>query len=214
MKCHTARAALLASFLILTVFASAQSWNHLDFSAGAGFSSPTNAASNSLITGWNLDFRGGYNVNRHFAADLDVGYNYWTLNSAALAMFGESGGHVSVWSFAFQPVIRMLPRRSRANAYITGGFGVDYRNLTLTRPTTVTTIFCDPFFGCFPAIVPADQVVASFSTAKPGFNAGGGFEARLSGSRTRVFAEARYQRLFTTRGEDLTFVPVTLGLRW
>jgi outer membrane protein with beta-barrel domain len=214
MKFAAASATILLTFMILTTVAFAQNWNRLDFSAGGGFSSPTNAASNSLNTGWNLDFRGGYNVNRHFAADLDVNYNYWGLNSAALAQFGEPGGNVSVWSFAFQPVIRVLPRRSAANAYTTGGFGIDYRNLTLTRPTTVTTIICDPFFGCFPATFTAEQVVASFSTAKPGFNAGGGFEVRLGESRTRAFAEARYQRMFTTHGEDLTYVPVTFGLRW
>ena len=112
---------------MLTMAASAQNWNRLDFSAGAGFSTPTDAAGRNLNTGWNLDFRGGYNVNRHFAADLDVGYSYWDLNSAALAVFGEPGGHVSVWSFAFQPMIRMLPRRSAANAYITAGAGIDYR---------------------------------------------------------------------------------------
>ena len=214
MKCRIVSLSFLAMLLMLTMAASAQNWNRLDFSAGAGFSTPTDAAGRNLNTGWNLDFRGGYNVNRHFAADLDVGYRYWDLNSAALAVFAEPGGHVSVWSFAFQPMIRMLPRRSAANAYITAGAGIDYRNLTLTRPSTVTTIVCDPFFGCFPAIVPADQVVASFSTAKPGFNAGGGFEVRLGQSRARVFAEARYQRMFTTHGEDLTYVPVTFGLRW
>jgi hypothetical protein len=215
MKLRAVSVSLFFSiFMMLTLTASAQNWNRLDFSAGAGFSSPTNAASNRLNTGWNLDFRGGYNVNRHFAADLDVNYNYWNLNSAALAAFGEPGGHVSVWSFAFQPMVRILPRRSAANAYITGGVGIDYRNLTLTRPATVVTIICDPFFGCFPATFTADQVVASFSTAKPGFNAGGGFEFRLGQGRTRAFAEARYQRMFTTHGEDLTFVPVTFGLRW
>jgi hypothetical protein len=30
----------------------------------------------------------------------------------------------------------------------------------------------------------------------------------------RAFAEARYQRMFTTHGEDLTYVPVTFRLRW
>lgn len=152
MKCRIVSLSFLAMLLMLTMAASAQNWNRLDFSAGAGFSTPTDAAGRNLNTGWNLDFRGGYNVNRHFAADLDVGYSYWDLNSTALAVFGEPGGHVSVWSFAFQPMIRMLPRRSAANAYITAGAGIDYRNLTLTRPSTVTTIVCDPFFGCFPAI--------------------------------------------------------------
>ena len=76
------------------------------------------------------------------------------------------------------------------------------------------TIFCDPCFWCFPATFTTQQVVASFSTANPGFNAGGGLEVRLGHSRARAFAEARYQRISTTHGEDLMFTPVTFGLRW
>src|SRR5215472_915913 len=86
MKCRIVSLSFLAMLLMLTMAASAQSWNRLDFSAGAGFSTPTDATGRNLNTGWNLDFRGGYNVNRHFAADLDVGYSYWDLNSAALAV--------------------------------------------------------------------------------------------------------------------------------
>lgn len=30
----------------------------------------------------------------------------------------------------------------------------------------------------------------------------------------KVFAEARYQNMFTTQGSDLGYIPVTFGLRW
>jgi hypothetical protein len=38
--------------------------------------------------------------------------------------------------------------------------------------------------------------------------------AYLGGRRMKIFSEARYQRMFTTRGSDLSYVPVTFGLRW
>jgi hypothetical protein len=59
-----------------------------------------------------------------------------------------------------------------------------------------------------------DQVVASNSTLKPGFNAGGGIDFRIGSGRMKVFTEARYHRMFTTHGQDVSFVPVTFGLRW
>jgi opacity protein-like surface antigen len=145
---------------------------------------------------------------------LDFSYNHWGLNSAALARFGEPNGSSSIWSLTFNPVYHFAPR-SKLNPYVTSGFGLYHRNLTLTRPAVVNTVVCDFFFGfCFPAAIGVNQVVASSSTYKGGYNVGGGVEVPLGNRRFKVFAEARYQRMFTTHGSDLTFVPVTFGLRW
>jgi hypothetical protein len=97
---------------------------------------------------------------------------------------------------------------------VTGGFGIFHRNLSLTQPALLTGFFCDPFFGCYPVTYPGSQVVASFTTVKPGFNLGAGLEWRLGQTRTKMFAEARYQRMFTNHGADFTYVPVTFGVRW
>lgn len=47
-----------------------------------------------------------------------------------------------------------------------------------------------------------------------GVNGGAGIEFRLGESHVKAFGEARYSRMFTTHGADLSFVPVTFGLRW
>jgi hypothetical protein len=57
-------------------------------------------------------------------------------------------------------------------------------------------------------------VVASLSTYKLGYQAGGGVEFRIGHGGLKAFAEARYNQMFTTHGKDLTFVPVTFGIRW
>lgn len=204
---------LFSVLLAFAAHANAQ-YDRINFSAGAGFSMPTETAANKLNPGWNLDFRGGFNATRHLDLDLDFSYNHWNLNHAALATFGEPGGDVGIWDFTFQPVYHVLPRRSRANAYVTSGFGIYHRNLTLTQPAVANSFICDFFFGCFPVSFPITQVVASFDTYKPGWNAGGGLEFRLGYQRVKLFSEARYQRMFTTNGHDLTYVPVTFGLRW
>lgn len=97
---------------------------------------------------------------------------------------------------------------------MTGGFGLVHRKLLLTRPALAAGVFCDPFFGCFSIFQTGEQDVDSFTTVKPGFNVGSGLEFRLGDSRTKVFAEARYQRMFASHGSDFTYVPVTVGLRW
>lgn len=76
-------------------------------------------------------------------------------------------------------------------------------------------MYCDPFFGfCYPTVITADRVAASFSTYKGGFNAGGGLEYRVGDHNWKIFSEARYNQMFTARGQDLSFAPVTFGVRW
>jgi outer membrane protein with beta-barrel domain len=186
-----------------------------NFGVGAGFSTPVQDAGNSLDTGWNVGARGGLNAGSHLDADLDFQYSHTALNGAALALFGEPGGSVGVWSLQLQPVLHLAPRHSgRANAYATAGFGIFHRNLSLTRPAVATGIFCDPFFGCYPLSYGTTAIVASFTTVKPGFNAGAGLEFPMGHSGAALFAEARYQRMFTNHGADFSYVPVTFGFRW
>ncbi len=201
-------------FLFSTLGMANAQGSHIDFSAGGGFSEPLGRAGNNLNTGWNLDFRGGYKPSPHLALDLDWNYNHFNLNSTALARYGEPGGYMTVWSLSFMPVLKGSPHW-HVTPYIMGGPGIYSRNLSLTQPALVNTFYCDPFFGfCYPATVGVNQVVASNTTYKMGFNGGGGLEVPLGHSNFKVFGEARYSRMFTTHGTDLTFIPVTFGIRW
>jgi opacity protein-like surface antigen len=201
----------LSGVLIGTAHAQA---SRVDFSAGGGFSVPTGRMGNNVDTGWNFDVRGGYKPSRNIALDLDFNYNRWNLNSTALASVGEPDGYTTIWSVSFTPVLKGSPHW-HLSPYILGGPGLYYRNLTLTQPGVVNTIICDPFFGyCFTTQVGVDQVVASSTTYKMGVNGGAGIEFRLGESHLKAFGEARYSRMFTTHGDDMTFVPVTFGLRW
>jgi opacity protein-like surface antigen len=213
-KSRLASIMLLSLALLFGEEVVAQTTEYVNFSGGAGFSVPIEDAGRNLNTGWNLGFRGGYNLSSHWAADLDFGYSHWGLNSAALARYGEPNGSSGIWSLTFNPVYHFAPH-SRMNPYVTSGFGLYHRNLTLTRPVVVNTLVCDFFFGfCFPAAVGVNQVVASSSTYKGGYNAGGGIEIPVGSKRLKIFGEARYQRMFTTHASDLTYLPVTFGLRW
>jgi hypothetical protein len=206
---------LCACVVVLSAIAwSTSAPAQVNIGAGGGFSVPVEDAGDGLDIGWNLGVRGGLNVGSHATADLDFNYSHFGLNNTALALFGEPGGNVGVWSLTFQPQWYLAPRRAHTNVYATGGFGIFHRNLSLTQPSLVTGIICDPFFGCYPATFGANVVVASFSTVKPGFNVGAGLEYRLGESHVHAFAETRYQRMFTSNASDFTYLPVTFGLRW
>jgi opacity protein-like surface antigen len=189
-------------------------FSHFDASVGGGFTEPAGRAGNNVNTGWNIDVRGGYRATRNFALDLDFNYNRWNLNNAALARFGEPGGYTTIWSASLTPVFYGSPHW-HIQPYALAGPGVYYRNLSLTQPGLINSFYCDPFWGyCYPATFGVNQVVDSATTYKMGFNAGAGLEFPLGHSPLKVFGEARYSRMFTTHGNDLTFVPVTFGLRW
>lgn len=217
MKFHLT--ALLLAFLGTFCFATAyaqesQNFSHIDLGVGAGFTEPMGHAGSNVNTGWNLDVRGGYRPIENLAFDLDFNYNRFNLNNAALARYGEPGGYSTVWSVSLTPVLYGSPHW-HISPYVLGGPGLYYRNLSLTQPGLINSFYCDPFFGyCYPASIGVNQVVASATTYKMGFNAGAGLEFPLGSSPLKVFGEARYSRMFTTHGNDITFVPVTFGLRW
>jgi len=192
---------LVLILVSISACAVAQVSERFNFSVGGGVTVPTDRAAERVNTGWNVDFRGGVSLTHQLLADLDFSYVNHRLNDATLAEFGEPNGGVGIWSLTFNPVVRLAPKESKLQPYITAGYGLYHLNFTLSEPTTIPTILCDPFFGCFPGAVTVDQPVASNSTYKGGFNAGGGFDIPIGQSRMKLFTEARYQRMFTTTGE-------------
>ena len=112
-------------------------------------------------------------------------------------------------------------RSSKSEAFETRDAAVDW----VTRmgraaargvdPNIATTTLFDPFFGVFfPAAVPANAVLGSFTQNKGGLNIGAGVSVRVKGdSNTKFFAETRYHYMFTTP-QATTVLPVTFGLRW
>ena len=209
------RLSFAAMFVLLFVsLAVSQDDHKFNVSAGGGFTVPNGRSGLYLNDGWNLDFRGGYNVSQYFLTDLDFGFDRSNLSSLALARAGQPGGYADVWSLTFAPMVRLAPK-SPVDVYLIGGAGLYHRGPNFTQPATFTTFACDPFFGyCYPVTVTGNQVVASYSTYKFGYNAGAGLEFKLGHTGLRAFAEARYNEMFTTHGKNLTYTPATFGIRW
>ena len=66
----------------------------------------------------------------------------------------------------------------------------------------------------FPAGIPANEGLGSFTQNKGRLNVGGGISVRLKGdSTTSFYAESRYHYIYTTPSRT-TVLPVTFGFRW
>jgi len=183
------------------------------FDVGGGFTKPVGHLENRTDTGWNV--RGGAGIN--FAPWVGVmGQFMYTeagLSSGFLQSLNQPSGNFRLWGFSIDPIVHLNPR-GHVDFYLIGGPGIYRRTVEFTQPTIATVTAFDPFFGYFfPVNVPANQVIGSFSTTKFGMNGGGGLSFRLGNGNAKLFAEARYIKMYT-KGTSTSVLPVTFGLRW
>ena len=140
-------------------------------------------------------------------------YNESGLSGSYLQSLNQPDGSFRLWGFSADPIIHFNPRGA-VDFYLIGGPGIYRRTVEFTKPTIATVTAFDPFFGFFfPVNVPAHEVIGSFSTTKFGMNGGGGFSFRVGHGHAKLFAEARYVKMYT-KGTSTSILPVTFGLRW
>ncbi len=143
---------------------------------------------------------------------IDVGYNRFGINGATLANVGFPGGNVGVFSATLDPIVHLNATR-HADLYIVGGGGLYRTTREFTRPSSASFSAFDPFFGFYNVTVPTTQILSSYTVNKPGINVGAGFSVGTKW-HGKVFAEARYNRIFMGNDRYTDYVPVTLGFRW
>ncbi len=183
------------------------------FNIGGGFSEPVRDTDGRLDTGFNIVAGGGINLAPYLGVMAEFGYNHLGLSSAALNAAGVPAGATRIYSVTLDPIVHFNPH-GRFDAYVIGGGGFYRRTVEFTQPTVQQITAFDPFFGFFPALIPTNIVLGSFTQNKGGLNIGGGVEVRVRGdSNAKIFAEARYHYLFTTP-VPTTILPVTFGFRW
>ena len=205
--------ALVSGFgLLCMTSAFAQEGSRVTFDLGAGFTNPVGNTGRHLDEGWNLHGGVGYNFSSWVGAKIDLNYNSWGINSATLSNIGVPGGNMNVFSATLDPIVHLNPK-GHVDVYVTGGGGIFHRYQQFTQPTLGIVTGFDPFFGFYPAVVPANQILSSYSVNKPGIDVGAGiaFGTRFHG---KFFAEAKYDRIFMGNSLHTDYVPVTFGFRW
>ena len=207
--------ALMVLILAVAVGSTAYSQEvpRVAFNLGAGFTTPTADAGDRLDRGWNAAAGLGYRFHPNFSLMGDFTYNSFGVNTATLNTLGFPGGDVRMWSVTLNPTVNLNPR-GPVDVYLTGGGGLYQWNQEFTTPSVATFTAFDPFLGVFfPVPVPVEQVVSSYTVNKPGFNGGMGlsFGTRW---RAKVYAEARFHRMFLGSDRHADVLPVTFGIRF
>ena len=201
-----------ATATLLSGAAFGQEDSKIAFSLGAGFTQPVGNTGRHLDEGWNTNAGIGFKFHPRVGVMAEFGFNDFGINSSTLNNIGFPGGTVRVFSGTLDPIVHVAPR-GPVDVYLIGGGGLYHRTQEFTQPTVVGGVGFDPFFGFYQYAVPANQVLATYSVNKPGFNGGMGFAV---GSRwhAKFFAEARYNRILMGNGNHTDFVPVSFGVRW
>jgi hypothetical protein len=195
-------------FVILAVLPLSAQWRHFGDRSGrptgyfgAGFSTPTNPVANRLDAGWNL--AGGVGVTRGFVGIMvDAMFADFGIAQTALVRAGARRGSQKYWALTVDPVFH-VNARGPVDFYLTGGGGL-YSRITNYRASSNLT---GQDSGRY-------DLISSETLYKPGVNGGAGFSFNLDNrSHIKIFAEARYHRMFT-RGSGASLVPVTVGIRF
>jgi hypothetical protein len=182
------------------------------FDIGGGFTQTVGNTGRHLDNGWNITAGGGINFSRYVGAMIDVGYNHFGINGATLNNTGFPDGSVRVFSATLDPIVHLTPGH-HVDLYLTGGGGLYRSTQEFTQPSATTLLGFDPFFGFYNVTVPTTQILSSYSVNKPGVNVGAGFAVGTKW-HGKLFAEARYDRIFMGNDRHADYVPVSFGFRW
>ena len=201
---------------ILTCFigiAAAQEAEHKwTANLGAGFTPLVGALDQRLDNGWNISFGGGYNFNDHFSVGAQVMYNGLGVSRGVLNELAVPDGNARVWAFTVEPRLNFASRR-HFTPYIAGGVGYYRRVVEFTQPTVAAVTVFDPFFGFFPALIPANEVIGRVIRDGIGGNGGLGFQAPVGHRGVKIFGEVRYH-YSNGGGIPTRMIPMTIGVRF
>jgi opacity protein-like surface antigen len=195
--------------LLMVISVNAQSRVTAEF--GGGISLPVGVARDHAKTGFGFVAAAGPRFNEHFSTLLD--FTFSGMNVDALQNSSRNSqvdAQMYLWSLTLNPNVEFI-KTENFSSYVTGGYGLYYRWLQLTRTAFDVVIVCDPWWSVCPdGFVFGGSLLGTHSTYKGGFNGGAGV---TFGSGKKFFVEVRYHRMFTTR-EPTEIVPIVGGIRW
>jgi len=214
MRTYFIRTGLAAALLVsFTGTAAAQDEGHRwTANVGAGFTPLVGALDKRLDNGWNISFGGGYYFTRHFSLGAQVMYNGLGVSKGVLQELAVPDGNARVWAITVEPRLDFGPRH-KFTPYIVGGVGYYRRVVEFTQPSVAAVTVFDPFFGFFPALIPADVVIGKVIRDGVGGNGGFGFQVPVGHTGVKIFTEARFH-YSNGGGIPTRMIPFTIGVRY
>jgi opacity protein-like surface antigen len=214
MHAYLIRAGLAAAVIVsFTSIAVAQDEGHRwTANVGGGFTPLLGSLNRSLDNGWNISFGAGYHVTSRFSIGAQVMYNGLGVSSGVLQELAVPDGNARIWSVTAEPRLTFRPRH-KFTPYVVGGVGYYRRVVEFTEPSLAAAVVFDPFFGFFPALIPANHVLGRVIRDGVGGNAGFGFQVPVGQRGFKIFTEARFHYA-GNGGVPTRMLPLTVGFRF
>ena len=160
------------------------------FLAGVGIGLPTGDLSN----GWNLGFHGRFNVviesSPGFTIEPNFQFDLFPLDKQGISGLSGGGVHALIFGADFR---YLFPSSSPTRFFVVGGAGIAAWGISDLR-------------------YQGDLEVAGDSETKPSFSFGWGIMFGSSPTM-KYFVEMRYSTILSS-GSDVTWVPITFGLKF
>ena len=198
---------------VLGLFSASPLYSQVPVTAefGGGISLPVNATKDHAHNGFTFVAAAGPRLNSHLSALVDFtfnGMNVTTLHNGTANTTVDATMYL--WSLTVNPELTFI-KKERVSSYVTGGYGLYYRWLQLTRTAFSPTAVCDSWWDiCTNNATDLASFSNGRSTYKGGFNFGAGM---TYGERKKLFVEASYHHMFTTN-QPTEVIPITFGVRW
>ena len=214
MRSHVIGSIAAATLLLcFATVASAQEEGHKwTGNVGVGYTPLLGALNQRLDNGWNVSFGAGYHFTEHFSLGGQVMYNGLGVSRGLLNELSVPNGNAHIWAFTAEPRLTFRARHS-FTPYVIGGVGYYRRTVQFTQPTIAAIDVFDPFFGFFPALIPANEVIGRVIRDGIGGNGGLGFQAPVGHRGVKIFGEVRYH-YSNGGGIPTRMIPMTIGVRF
>jgi hypothetical protein len=200
----------LLFFLLVGALPAAGQWRHLGQSyfehleptgfVGIGGSTAVNPLARNLDAGWN--FAGGFGVTQGYTGVMaDFMFTDFGITHSALVRQDARSGYQRFWALTVDPIVHVNPR-GPVDFYLVAGAGL-YGQRTGLRAASGLAGQASQF-----------DLVRVDTTHDFGVNGGAGFAFSIRPeSRVKVFAEARFHRIFN-EGSRASLIPITVGVRF
>lgn len=190
--------------------------NQFAFNVGGGIQEPFLTTKTNLKLDWNAQGGVGYNFTPHLTIMAEIEYDEFHLTQSALNSLGTPqgypNGHLKNESITIDPVWHFHPKGSW-DVYAIGGGGAFSRTQSLGRPTIATATGTNPFFGFNSPGYPASNVALDYTIHKPGVDVGFGASIKMTWN-LKLYAEAKYIRVFEGSLGHMDYMPISIGVRW
>jgi hypothetical protein len=179
------------------------------FAIEGGFTVPAGSTGDNLNDGGSIGLGFSYFPSRSLPVGLRIDGS-WSQFDSSHAFFDSNTGsylhsHENIYGGDADLQFNLVHPSSRYQFYLLGGAGWYRQQFVLDQFVPGCGFYyCGPFYG-------SEQT--STSGWRSSWNAGFGGEFAMPGGSS-FFVEARYQRISSSRDNDMQFVPVRFGVRF